>query len=49
MLRRNEEVGIRRALRFEVEGVTGRGCPRLGWREQVEKNSESRIMVCWDE
>ena len=38
MLRRIEGVGIRRALEFEVEGVTGRGRPRLGWREQVEKD-----------
>ena len=38
VLRRNEGVGIRRALEFEVEGVTGRGRPRLGWREQVEKD-----------
>ena len=38
VLRRNEGVGIRRALEFEVEGVTGRGRPRLGWKEQVEKD-----------
>ena len=38
VLRRIEGVGIRRALEFEVEGVTGRGRPRLGWREQVEKD-----------
>ena len=38
MLRRNEGVGIRRALEFEVEGVTGRGHPLLGWKEQVEKD-----------
>ena len=38
VLRRNEDVGIRGALEFEVEGVTGRGRPRLGWREQVRKD-----------
>ena len=38
MLRRNEEVGIKRALGFEVEGVTGRSGPRLGWSEQVKKD-----------
>ena len=37
MLRRNEGVGIRQALEFEVEGVTGMG-PQLGWREQVEND-----------
>lgn len=30
--------GIRRALEIEVEGVVGRGRPRLGWKEQVEKD-----------
>ena len=25
-------------LEFDVVGVTGRGHPRLGWREQVEKD-----------
>ena len=35
--RMKKEVVIRRALEFEVEGVAGRGRPRLGWREQVEK------------
>ena len=43
VLRRNEEVGktwIRRALQFEVEGVTGRVVRRLGWRKQVEKQIE---------
>ncbi len=38
VLRRNDGIGIRRALEFEVEGVTGRGRPRMGWREQVEKD-----------
>ena len=38
VLKRNKEVGIRRALEFEVEGVAGKGRPRLGWREQVEKD-----------
>ena len=32
---RNEGVGIRRALGFDVEGTTGRGRSLLGWREQV--------------
>jgi hypothetical protein len=38
VLRRSGEVGIRHALELEVEGVTGRGRPRMGWREQVEKD-----------
>ena len=38
VLRRNEGVGTRRALEFEIEGVIGRGRPRFGWREQVEKD-----------
>ena len=37
VLRRNKEVVIRRALEFEIEVVTGRGRPRLGWREQVDR------------
>ena len=37
-MRRDEGAGIRRALECDVEGVTGRGRPRLGWREQVEKD-----------
>ena len=39
-------VGIRRVLEFDVEGVTGRDRPRLGWREQVEKNSEWGVTGC---
>ena len=42
VLRRNEEVGIRRELELKVEAVTGRGRPRLGWREQLKKDSGSR-------
>ena len=38
VLRRSGEVGIRHALELEIEGVTGRGRPRMGWREQVEKD-----------
>ena len=46
MFRRNElEVGIRRALQFDVEGVTGRGRPLLRWRE-VKKDSGSRVTGC---
>ena len=29
VLRRNEEIGLRRSLQFEVEGATGRSRPRL--------------------
>ena len=38
VLRRNEEDGIRRALEFEIECVTGRGHPQLGWRKHVKKD-----------
>ena len=38
VLRRDEGVGIRRALEFEVEGVSGRGRPRMAWKEQAEKD-----------
>ena len=38
VLRRSEGKGIRRVLELEVEGVAGRGCPRLGWKEQVDKD-----------
>ena len=38
VLRRDAHVGIRRVLEFEVEGKMGKGRPRLGWREQVEKD-----------
>ena len=31
VLGRNDEVGNRRALELEFEGVTGKGRPRLGW------------------
>ena len=37
VLRKNEEVGIKKVLEFEVKGVTGKGRPRLEWREQVKK------------
>ena len=46
LLRRNEEVGIRRTLEFEVEGMTERGCPRLEWRTSEERRSESGVTGC---
>ena len=36
-MKRNEGAGVRRALEFEVECVTRTGRPRLGWREQADK------------
>jgi len=38
VMRREEEVGIRKVLEVEVPGVVGRGRPKMGWREQVEKD-----------
>jgi hypothetical protein len=38
VMRRDEGVGIRRVLEFEVAGEIGRGRPRMGWKEQVEKD-----------
>ena len=38
VLRRDEEVGIRKVLNFEVNGVAVRGRPHLGWTEQVEND-----------
>ena len=47
VFRRNKEAGVRRALEFEVEGMAGKGRPRLGLREQVEKDgSESVFTGC---
>jgi hypothetical protein len=31
-------LGFRRVLEFEVAGEIGRGRPRMGWKEQVEKD-----------
>ena len=47
VLSRNEEVGIRRALEFDVDGVTGRGRPRF-WMERMseEKQSGSWVTGC---
>ena len=51
VLRKNKVLGIRRALEFEAEGVTRRGRPQLGWREQVEKaglrDDEARNRCEW--
>ena len=30
-------LGLDKRYEFDVEGVTGRGRPQLGWREQVDK------------
>jgi hypothetical protein len=38
VMRRDEGVGIRRVLEFEVAGEIGRGRPPMGWKEQVEKD-----------
>ena len=38
VMRREEEVGIRKVLEVEVPGVVGRGRPKMGWREQAEKD-----------
>ncbi len=38
VMRRDEGAGIRRVLEFEVAGKTGRGRPKLGWKEQVERD-----------
>ena len=38
VLHREKGDGIRRVLEWEVEGATGKGRPRLGWKEQVEKD-----------
>ena len=38
MMRREEGERIRRVLELELGGKGGRGRPRLGWREQVEKD-----------
>jgi hypothetical protein len=35
---RDEGAGIRRVLELEVAGEIGRGRPRMGWKEQVEKD-----------
>jgi hypothetical protein len=38
VMRRDEGVGIRRVLELEVADEIGRGRPRMGWKEQVEKD-----------
>ena len=45
MLRRNEEVGIRRALGFEVEGVTGWAVRGLD-EENKWRKTESGVTGC---
>jgi hypothetical protein len=37
-MRRDEGVRIRRVSELEVSGEIGRGRPRMGWKEQVEKD-----------
>jgi hypothetical protein len=37
-MRRDEGVGIRRVLEFEVASEIGRGRSPIGWKEQVEKD-----------
>ena len=51
VLRSGEGDGIRRVLEWEVEGATGQGRPRLGWKEQVEKDrvkAELRVVDAGD-
>ena len=38
VLRRGDMEGIKRVMAFEVEGVRGRGRPRLQWKEQMEND-----------
>jgi hypothetical protein len=38
VMRRDEGAGIRRVLEFEAAGEIGRSRPRMGWKEQVEKD-----------
>jgi hypothetical protein len=55
VMRRDEEVGIRRVLEFEVAGEIGRGRPPMGWKEQVEKDmvkaglqrDDAQVRVAW--
>jgi hypothetical protein len=39
VMKRDEGVGIRSMLEYEVAGEIGRGRPRMGWKEQVEKDT----------
>ena len=39
--RKDEACGIYKVLEVEVVGVVGRGRPRLGWKDQVEKDMET--------
>jgi hypothetical protein len=48
VMRRDEGVGIRRVLEFEVAGEIGRGRPRMGWKEQVEKDMVKAGLRCDD-
>ena len=41
VMRRDENVGIRRALELEVAGGMRRGRPKIGWKEQVEKDIQN--------
>ena len=39
-------VGIRRVLEVDVAGVVGRGRPRMGWKEQVERDIQKAGLRC---
>jgi hypothetical protein len=55
VMRRDEGVGIRRVLEFEVAGEIGRGRPPMGWKEQVEKDmvkaglwrDDAQVRIAW--
>jgi hypothetical protein len=55
VMRRDEGIGIRRVLEFEVAGEIGRGRPPMGWKEQVEKDmvkaglrrEDAQVRVAW--
>jgi hypothetical protein len=55
VMRRDEGVGIRRVLEFEVASEIRRGRPPMGWKEQVEKDmvkaglrhDDAQVRVAW--
>jgi hypothetical protein len=55
VMRRDDGVGIRRVLKFEVAGEIGRGRPPMGWKEQVAKDmvkarlrrDDAQVRVAW--
>jgi hypothetical protein len=55
VMRRDEGVGIRRVLEFEVAGEIGKGRPPMGWKEQVDKDmvkaglrrDDAQVRVAW--